>query len=277
MSTPEPPGCGSGRTINGGPENTVLMTTRAVARVQAKPVWRVLLGPLVLILLCFGPALSSQNAKATAKTGQTEQSTQTGTAFAIRPDGLFMTNLHVVREAKRIRLFCPGMGLIPAVVETSSPEHEYDLAVLKVSVAWPRRYLTFADPGPIEVGAKVFTIGYPVPGLLGVQPKYSEGVIIGFTGRWLQVSVPVHPGNSGGPLVNEKGEVVGVVVAMAKPPLSRGLTWILPQNISWAVKGQYAIALFQKHLPEIAERSAGLDRNAVIERVMEATCLVFVG
>lgn len=86
----------------------------------------------------------------------------------------------------------------------------------------------------------------------------------------MQISVPVQPGNSGGPLLNRFGEVVGVVVSTASAlPFLKG-TGALPQNVSWAVKGAFAAPLFDPAppLPRVA------DRGTAVDRALKATCSV---
>lgn len=96
-------------------------------------------------------------------------------------------------------------------------------------------------------------MGYPMPDELGSRAKMSQGIINSVTGykddlRMFQISIPVQPGNSGGPLINAKGEVVGVVTA------GMGLkflydTGVLPQNVNYAMKINY-ILNFINTLPE---------------------------
>ncbi|MFQ5896903.1 MAG: serine protease [Candidatus Methylomirabilia bacterium] len=266
-------------------------TTRAVARGRITLISRLLIAPLAGAVLSLSPLLAAQAgwADPTEQIAQrTEAALEFGTAFAIRPEGLFMTNFHVVEQAKAIELSCPGIGSVPAVVETFSSEH--DLAVLRVDGGGRGAYLTFADAKAIRLGAEVFTVGYPAPAILRGQPTYSEGTISGLSGSredlWLQISVPVLPGSSGSPLVNEKGQVVGVVVA-TDVRYFLGTTGALPQEIGWAINGQYGAALLERPPPETDELAlkrvsaprrlpAEPDRNAVIRRVMDATCLVIV-
>ncbi|MFQ5896980.1 MAG: serine protease [Candidatus Methylomirabilia bacterium] len=229
-------------------------TTRAVARGRITLISRLLIAPLAGAVLSLSPLLAAQAgwADPTEQIAQrTEAALEFGTAFAIRPEGLFMTNFHVVEQAKAIELSCPGIGSVPAAVETFSSEH--DLAVLRVDGGRRDAYLTFAEPKAIRLGAEVFTVGYPAPTFLRGQPTYSEGTISGLSGPrgdvWLQISVPVLPGSSGSPVVNQKGEVVGVVVAMDRRHFF-GTTGAPPQNIAWAIRGQYATALFERPRPE---------------------------
>jgi len=86
----------------------------------------------------------------------------------------------------------------------------------------------------------------------------------------MQISVPIQPGNSGGPLVTERGELIGIVVASASLRTFLSLTGTLPQNINWAVKGDYVRALLD------TPRSSGTARTVAEARRMaeDATCLI---
>jgi len=87
-----------------------------------------------------------------------------------------------------------------------------------------------------------------VSDILGKEVKYTDGSISFLSGlqgnaTFFQISVPVQPGNSGGPLVNQDGNVVGVVTAVAAVEAFYKATGSLPQNVNWAVKGAYASLL----------------------------------
>jgi len=128
------------------------------------------------------------------------------------------------------------------------------------------------------LGDPVFTMSYPTPDLLGTDPKYTNGTISALSGirgdaSFLQMSVPVQPGNSGGPLVNEDGDVIGVVVATAAAPTFIEATDSIPQNVNWAVKSVFASVLFT---PPSADVRPDTGQDDIIERVQDATCLVRV-
>jgi S1-C subfamily serine protease len=197
----------------------------------------------------------------------------TGTAFIVHPNGLLLTAHHVIDGATSITVSCNGQPAVPATVESSSPT--IDLAILKASRGLGTRSFLRLSPNRVpSLGDTVFTMGYPAPSLLGPDVKYTNGTVSALSGlggdaSFLQISVPIQPGNSGGPLVNEDGDVVGIVLATAAVQTFVQAADAFPQNINWAVKSAFASALFTP--PTASAPSGGGD---VIERVTEATCLV---
>jgi len=151
-----------------------------------------------------------------------------------------------------------------------------DLAVLKVA-ATPA-FLNLAADRSITLGEQVFTLGFPATSILGDDTKYTEGTISSLSGvlgdaSFFQMSVPVQPGNSGGPVVNLGGEVVGVVAATAAVEAFYSSTGALPQNVNWASKIENARVLFDQS-KRIADQRVPVDRAQLIESVNAAVCQV---
>jgi S1-C subfamily serine protease len=163
----------------------------------------------------------------------------TGTGFWVDSDRI-ATSWHVVKGATSIRIIdAKGEEREARVV---SQDVDNDVAVLSVFGAqWPSCLrLASAEAG---LGAEVFTVGFPQTEILGVKPKLATGVISSRFGmrddpRTYQISVPVQAGNSGGPLLNMQGEVVGVVAAKLNAAQVFNWTGDLPQNVNYAVKSK---------------------------------------
>jgi Trypsin-like peptidase domain/TPR repeat/Tetratricopeptide repeat len=136
----------------------------------------------------------------------------TGSGFFVRPDRV-VTNLHVVEGATRveIRTF-DGKGKTYAVAGLSGVDEEGDLALLSVPAAAERaRSLETNAPVP-EEGEHVFVIGNP----LRLEGSVSDGIVsaireVPSLGRIIQITAPISHGNSGSPVFNMRGQVVGVV------------------------------------------------------------------
>src|SRR5213596_4025071 len=98
----------------------------------------------------------------------------------------------------------------------------------------------------VKLGGTVATVGFPNIGLQGFAPKLAKGEIAALSGagddaRYFQISVPVQPGNSGGALVDDRGNVVGVVSAKLDAAAALTTTGTLPENVNYAVKSGFLL------------------------------------
>jgi S1-C subfamily serine protease len=199
-----------------------------------------------------------------------------GTAFATNSPTTYVTARHVVDGAARIRLYCGPDKIADA--ELLAVDTANDLAVLKSKQAAPA-FLELAPADSVGPGDHVFTIGFPTPDLLGVAPKYSDGAIsalsgFGDTKSLTQITVPIQPGNSGGPLVDMQGRVVGVIDSTAAVAnfykLSGGA---LPQNVNFAVSSYYLYPLV-KDIPKGS--TAHFAKLTPVKLVIASLCMVVV-
>lgn len=135
------------------------------------------------------------------------------------------------------------------------------------------------------MGESVFTIGYPTPVLQGASPKFTRGDISSLTGfqddpRIYQISVPVQPGNSGGPLVDMQGNVKGIVLAVLDAKTAFRITGAIPQNVNYAIKGFYAQALVDS-MPDVARLLLSPNKgkpasfDVIVDHVKACTVMVF--
>ena len=204
----------------------------------------------------------------------------TGTAFFITPDGYLLTAAHVLAEAQAVKVRTPQGVKTAKVVRTDGAN---DVAILKVEGAY--RPLAVVPSRTVRLADAVFTIGFPNPGIQGSAPKFTKGEVSSLSGaqddpRYLQVSVPLQPGNSGGPLVDRAGNVVGLVAARLGDDTAL-LTGALPQNVNYAVKNSYLIPRLES-IPDLAgklpEPGPGGERpfDDVVREVEAAACLILV-
>ena len=176
-----------------------------------------------------------------------------GTGFAVSEDGQIVTNHHVVVDCAEVRVrpsgaeavpvgalpLPPGFVLefTPAVVVARDPGN--DLALLKAAIRLPAAVLR-NDRG-IRAGDSVVAVGFPLPGLLASEANVTTGSVSALAGvgndtRFLQMTTPVQPGNSGGPLLDLEGRVVGVVVGKLDALKVASVTGDIPQNVNFAIK-----------------------------------------
>lgn len=146
----------------------------------------------------------------------------TGTGIAISEDGYIATNYHVIEGGTRfwVSIFKDGAQQ-NYEAKLAKKDAASDLAILKIE---DFNFKTLPDlPFAVkkelcEVGESVFTIGFPLSNSMGIEPKMTEGSISSRTGfnddvATYQVSAPVQPGNSGGPLFDKKGNLIGIIKA----------------------------------------------------------------
>ncbi len=234
-------GCGSGygrgldeqghtfhMAFGGSWERAKMIATEALAEGRNKP-------PL--------PSLE-QAAEATPGT-----SSATGTAFFVGWEGYLLTNHHVINRARRIAVKLDDGDVIDAELVAEDPQN--DLALLKVEAI--RAPLPVREDPGLTKGEEVFTLGYPLIALQGQEQKATFGHVNALSGfqddeRFAQIDVPIQPGNSGGPLINLRGEVVGVVTSMLHPKATLEAVGVVPQNVNYALKSDLAHDLLSKQI-----------------------------
>jgi len=176
-----------------------------------------------------------------------------GTGFFIKEDGYLITNQHVAGNGAQVRLVTAA-GLISAKVVKVDAAN--DLALLKAEGKFTP--LPVATSRTARLGNTVATVGFPNIGLQGFAPKLAKGEIASLSGasddpRYFQISVPVQPGNSGGALVDERGNVVGVVSAKLSARAALATSGALPENVNYAVKSSYLLS-FLEAVPEVSAK-----------------------
>jgi S1-C subfamily serine protease len=158
-----------------------------------------------------------------------------------------VTNNHVVEGKRTIELLFPDGERLTAKIRKSDPVN--DVAILEVEEAALPPAIPLSSQA-VASGASVFTIGYPFPTVMGAEPKITDGIVNSESGmlndpRVLQISVPIQQGNSGGPLLNARGEVVGIVTFKLDAAQVFEWTGDLPENVNYAVKSGYISPLLQ--------------------------------
>jgi S1-C subfamily serine protease len=156
-----------------------------------------------------------------------------GTGFFATEKGHILTNRHVVEGCRSIKTRDQHELQILSLSEDA------DLALLKSDIE-PPSAATFRSSPALKLGETVVAFGYPLPGLLSAAGNMSSGTISALTGlrddkAFLQISAPLQPGNSGGPLLDDSGNVIGVVVGKLDAVKMAAITGDIPQNVNFAV------------------------------------------
>jgi S1-C subfamily serine protease len=166
-----------------------------------------------------------------------------GTGFFITDNGYLLTCFHVVTNATSIQVGTKR-GLFNAQLVQSDPDK--DVALLKVTGTFSS--LPLISTNGVNLGEAVFTIGFPNLDAQGWQPKLTRGEISSLSGfqddaNQYQISVPTQPGNSGGALIDEHGNVVGLVAATLTASDEYIKDRIALQNVNYAIKSDCAKTL----------------------------------
>ena len=164
-----------------------------------------------------------------------------GSGFIIDPAGLVVTNHHVIKNATEIEVVMNDGTAVSATLKGTDPKT--DLALLQINVDGPFPFVNFGDSAASQIGDWVVAVGNPF-GLGGTTTKG----IISARGRdigsgplddFIQIDAPINRGNSGGPLFNMAGEVIGVNSAIFSPNGgSVGIGFAIPSSIAENVIGQ---------------------------------------
>jgi len=168
-----------------------------------------------------------------------------GTGFFISDQGHFLTNFHVIQDSKKVTVLIDGEEVSARLLKK---DVSGDVALLKIE----KRTLPVNVGSTREVsrGDEVFTLGYPLLSLQGQEQKASFGRVNALSGikddiHFMQIDVPIQPGNSGGPLFNSRGEVIGIVTATLDVFVALRLRRALPQNVNYTVKSDYVLPMLE--------------------------------
>jgi S1-C subfamily serine protease len=177
-----------------------------------------------LVYRAVEPSVVLIRTKASGGTGKPPSDSGLGSGVVVNADGDILTSLHVVADATEIELTFADGTTSSADVTVRQPDN--DIAVVRATQP-PANLVpaTLGNPGALRQGSEAFALGSP----FGLSGSVSAGVVSGLDRSFkmpnsdrvlhglIQIDAAVNPGNSGGPLVNREGDVVGIVTALLNP------------------------------------------------------------
>lgn len=201
-----------------------------------------------------------------------------GTAFAVDRAGHLLTNNHVVSRCSTVTLIATDGSATSGRIQARDVRN--DLALITTS-ARSGGAAVFRRDG-IRSGENVVALGYPYRGLLATDVNVSMGIVSAMAGlrndtSQLQISAPVQPGNSGGPLLDAAGAVAGVVVAKLDALEVARVTGDVPQNINFAIKSEVALLFLRTNGIEpglVAAKPASASTADHVQAARQYTWLV---
>lgn len=193
-----------------------------------------------------------------------------GTGFVVSPDGTIVTNHHVVSDCSSIRVLMNKTLHDAHLFASDKPN---DLAVIRIS-AEGLPALSLAK-NQIEVGASVTVLGYPLTSVLGTELKATTGIVSSLSGvrgerQNMQISASVQPGNSGGPVLDDRGAVVGVVVAKLASRFTA-------ENVNFAVRMPLLRSFLEINGVDITTAKPGpaMSVAEIVKKAAPSTLLLF--
>ena len=205
---------------------------------------------------------------------QQPRDVSSGTGFVVAPRQV-MTNHHVAEGCTAmIARNAAGQEIAATVIAVDARR---DLALLRTEAdAGP--VLPFRRTAEVRRGENVVTYGFPLAGLLSSGPTLTTGDVSALAGlgdnpRQIQISAPVQQGNSGGPLLDLRGHVVGVIVSKLNAQRIAQATGDIPQNVNFAVKHTEAVDFMREHgvQPQLEDPTGSLRTAAEIGEVAHAS------
>lgn len=185
----------------------------------------------------------------------------TGTGVIVSKEGYIITNYHVVKKSKSILISGIPNSNKKLDAKLISFDEEKDIALLKVNQKISDVVYTL-DSAKSDVGERIFVLGFPMIDLLGSEIKVTDGIISSVTGfsndpRYYQVSASVQPGNSGGPLFDSQGDLIGIITAK----FTQG------ENVSYALKSKIVFDFLKRNNVQLPNSPQTKSESSLVEKI----------
>lgn len=201
-----------------------------------------------------------------------------GAGTVVSADGLVLTNHHIAQNCESLTVLDAQRARTAATVVGADVAN--DLALLKTKRSFPAT-ASFRRATSLQAGEAVTVVGFPLASVLGFEPNVTFGYVSATGGlrgdsTRFQISAPIHKGNSGGPILDQGGQLIGIVTSKLDAFAVQQRTGDLPQNISFGVRSEVAQAFVERHSATVRSADSGskLESTEVARIGREITVLV---
>ncbi len=201
-----------------------------------------------------------------------------GSGFLVNKEGYILTNFHVVNGAETIEILgIKGDFTVPFKAKLIAADIQSDLALLKIEskiIQFNNPPYTLLSSDSIIKAESVFAMGFPMENLMGSEVKVTDGIINSLTGvkqsiSQIQISAAIQGGNSGGPLFNSRGELIGIVSAKIRSDVA--------DQVGYAIKSNYVkFFLEESGVTEFSDTKNQLVGKSLAEQVSLISNFVYL-
>lgn len=187
-----------------------------------------------------------------------------GSGLMVNGAGVVLTNSHVVKSCRNIRV-TQGDGGQSQAASVIARDDVNDMAALNTTLR-PADFAYFRDGAAMRAGDNVVAVGFPLSTLLSREPNITAGVISAMNGlrgdkRHYQITAPIQRGNSGGPVADMSGNVIGIVVSTLNAMKVADTSGAIPQNVNFAIKAELARKFLTDNKITFSTRNPGEEQS----------------
>ena len=206
----------------------------------------------------------------------------TGSGFFVNNQGQIVTNKHVISECLSISVSVDGKEKLAKILHS---DENIDIAILDTGISKADYIKIQPSNEKVRLGEEIIAIGFPLHGVLSSDPSLTTGNVSSLSGlendqNNIQISSPIQPGNSGGPLLNNKGYLVGVVQSKLNTLRLAQYTGDIAQNVNFAVNTSALIQVLdesgitykRERKMELKERSTPDIADEAIKYTVQVMC-----
>ncbi len=201
-----------------------------------------------------------------------------GTGFLINKNGYILTNHHVIENAKTITITgIKGDFTVPFTAKVVASDRLNDLALLKIEsklVTFETPPYTLSNSKEVKKAERIFALGYPMQNFMGSEVKVTDGIINSLTGfqqsiSEFQISAALQEGNSGGPLFNSNGMLIGIVSAKIRSDVA--------DQVGYSIKSNYIkYFLEESGITQFSKTTNTLEGKSLSEQVQILSNFVYI-